>query len=64
MLGPARLIDASVRFPAGPKLCETHFLARLDCGGSPISAAGSAGGARAFHGAVPRKRLISLEFLS
>ena len=45
LFGPAELIDASVRYPADPKLCETHFLARLDCGGVPISAAGSAGGA-------------------
>jgi predicted dehydrogenase len=44
LLGPARLIDASVRYPADPKLCETHFLARLDCGGVPVSAAGGAGG--------------------
>ena len=45
LLGSVELIDASVRYPADPKLCETHFLARLDCGGVPISAAGSAGGA-------------------
>lgn len=45
LLGPARLCDASVRYPADPKLCETHFLARLDCGGVPVSAAGSSGGA-------------------
>ena len=49
LFGPAKLIDASARYPADPKLCETHFLARLDCnhqngGGVPISAAGSAGG--------------------
>jgi predicted dehydrogenase len=49
LFGPAELIDASVRYPADPKLCETHFLARLDCAhfdrdGVPITAAGSAGG--------------------
>lgn len=44
LFGPARLVDASVRYPHDPRLCETHFLARLDCGGVPISAAGSAGG--------------------
>jgi predicted dehydrogenase len=45
LLGPARLVDASVRYPDDPKLCETHFLARLDCGGVPVSVAGGAGGA-------------------
>ncbi len=44
LFGPARLVDASVRYPADPKLCETHFLARLDCGGVPISVAGGSGG--------------------
>jgi predicted dehydrogenase len=44
LLGSAELIDASVRYPADLKLCESHFLARLDCGGVSISAAGSAGG--------------------
>ncbi len=45
LFGPARLVDASVRYPADPRLCETHFLARLDCGGIPISVTGGAGGA-------------------
>ena len=45
LFGPARLIDASVRYPDDATLCETHFLARLDCGGVPVSVAGGAGGA-------------------
>ena len=44
LLGPARLRDAALRFPSDPRLCETHFTALLDCGGAPISAAGSSGG--------------------
>ncbi len=45
LFGPAKLIDASVRYPEDATLCETHFLARLDCGGVPVSVAGGAGGA-------------------
>lgn len=45
LFGAARLVDASVRYPADEALCETHFLAQLDCGGTPISFAGGAGGA-------------------
>ena len=45
LFGPARLIDASVRYPDDARLCETHFLARLDCDGVPVSVAGGAGGA-------------------
>ncbi len=44
LFGPTTLIDASVRYQDDPKLCETHFLARLDCAGTPISFAGGAGG--------------------
>lgn len=44
LLGPATLIDASVRYPVDDTLCETHFLARLDCNGTTISFAGGAGG--------------------
>ncbi len=44
LFGPAKLIDTSVRYPEDDKLCETHFLARLDCGGIPVSFAGGAGG--------------------
>ncbi len=44
LLGPAKLVHASVRYPADPALCETHFLARFDCDGVPVSVAGSSGG--------------------
>lgn len=44
LFGPAKLIDASVRYQADKNLCETHFLARLDCDGTPISFAGGSGG--------------------
>ena len=44
LLGPDVLIDASVHFPVDGSLCETHFLARLDCNGIPVSLAGGAGG--------------------
>lgn len=44
LFGPATLIDASVRYPKDRALCETHFLARLECTGIPISFAGGAGG--------------------
>jgi len=44
LFGPAKLIDASVRYQEDEKLCETHFLAHLDCNGTPISFAGGAGG--------------------
>lgn len=44
LFGTASLINASVRYQDDPKLCETHFLARLDCDGTPISFAGGVGG--------------------
>ncbi len=44
LFGAAELIDASVCYPDDPKLCETNFLARLDCAGVPISVAGGSGG--------------------
>ncbi len=44
LFGPATLIDASVRYPQDDTLCETHFLARLDCRGIPVSFAGGSGG--------------------
>ncbi len=44
LLGPARLVHASVRYPEDPVKCETHFLARFDCTGVPISVAGGSGG--------------------
>lgn len=45
LFGPAVLRDAGLRYPEDPRLCETHFTALLDCGGVPVSAAGSSGGA-------------------
>lgn len=44
LFGPAELIAASVCYPDDPRLCETHFLAHLDCGGLPVSVAGGSGG--------------------
>jgi 1,5-anhydro-D-fructose reductase (1,5-anhydro-D-mannitol-forming) len=44
LFGPATLVDASVRYPQDETLCETNFLARLDCSGIPVSFAGGAGG--------------------
>ena len=45
LLGPARLVSASAAYPADPEGAETHALARLDCGGTPVTLAGSVGGA-------------------
>ena len=45
LFGPAVLRDAGLRYPEDSRLCETHFTALLDCGGVPVSAAGSSGGA-------------------
>jgi len=44
LFGPATLLDASVRYPKEGGLCETHFLAGLECSGVPVSFAGGAGG--------------------
>jgi len=44
LFGPASLIDSSVRYQREEHLCESHFLARLDCQGIPVSFAGGAGG--------------------
>lgn len=44
LLGPARLDARSVRYPADPRLCETHVLAQLTCGDVPVSIAGGTGG--------------------
>jgi predicted dehydrogenase len=44
LFGPARLEHASVLYPADPELCETQFLARLNCAGVRVSAAGGSGG--------------------
>ena len=44
LFGPMSLAHASVLYPADPALCETQFLARLDCNGVPVSVAGGSGG--------------------
>ena len=44
LLGPARLVRASLRYPADPKACETHVLALFDCAGVPVTLAGGSGG--------------------
>ncbi|MEH6402935.1 MAG: Gfo/Idh/MocA family oxidoreductase, partial [Sneathiella sp.] len=44
LFGPAALVDASVRYQADETLCETHFMAQLDCNNIPISFVGGAGG--------------------
>lgn len=44
LFGPARLVDASTRFPDAEG-AESHALARLDCAGVPVTLAGSVGGA-------------------
>ena len=45
LLGPARLVSASTAYPAEREAAESHALARLDCGGVPVTLAGSVGGA-------------------
>jgi predicted dehydrogenase len=45
LLGPARLVSADAAYPADGQSAETHALARLDCGGTPVTLAGSVGGA-------------------
>ena len=44
LFGPSTVVDANVNFPDDPSLCETHFLASLECGGRHVALAGSAGG--------------------
>jgi predicted dehydrogenase len=44
LFGAADLIDSSVLYPDDLRLCETHFFARLDCRGVPVSAACGSGG--------------------
>ncbi|MEX0757992.1 MAG: Gfo/Idh/MocA family oxidoreductase, partial [Tistlia sp.] len=45
LLGPGRLVSASAAYPREAEAAETHVLAQLDCGGLPVSLAGSVGGA-------------------
>ena len=44
LFGSAKVLDASVQFPDDSSLCETHFIASLDCGGQYVSLAGGSGG--------------------
>jgi predicted dehydrogenase len=44
LFGPSTVVDANVIFPDDPSLCETHFLASLECGGQHVALAGGAGG--------------------
>ena len=44
IFGKARRLSSTVSYPSDPKLCETHFIALLDCAGTPVSVAGGAGG--------------------
>ena len=44
LFGSAKVLDASVQFPEDLSLCETHFMASLDCGGQYISLSGGSGG--------------------
>jgi 1,5-anhydro-D-fructose reductase (1,5-anhydro-D-mannitol-forming) len=44
LLGPAVLRYGRVRYPDEGGAAETHALAELDCGGVPVTAAGSVGG--------------------
>ena len=44
LFGPSTVVDANVSFPDDPSLCETHFLASLECCGRHVALAGSAGG--------------------
>ena len=44
LFGPSTVVDANVNFPDDPSLCETHFLASLECGGRHVALAGGAGG--------------------
>ncbi len=45
LLGPGRLVSASVAYPEDPVAAESHVLARLEFDGTPVTLAGSVGGA-------------------
>lgn len=46
LLGPSSLVSSTVKYPSAPPgASETHLLARLDCGGVPVTIAGTVGGA-------------------
>jgi len=44
IFGKACRLSSTVRYPSDPKLCETHFIALLECASTPISVAGGSGG--------------------
>jgi len=44
LFGGAELINSIVTYPEDENACETHFLAQLDCSGTPVSFAGGSGG--------------------
>ncbi len=45
LLGPGRVVAASPAYPEDPEAAESHVVARLVCGGRPVTLAGSVGGA-------------------
>ena len=45
LLGPGSVVSTSVAYPKDGTGAETHALARLECGGIPVTLAGSVGGA-------------------
>jgi len=46
LLGASELVSASVAYPATPEdAAESHALAQLDCSGTPVTFAGTVGGA-------------------
>lgn len=45
LFGASELVSASAAYPASPEgAAETHVLAQLDCGGTPVTFAGTVGG--------------------
>ncbi len=44
LFGRGELINSTVTYPPDDVSCETHFLAQLDCSGTPVSFAGGSGG--------------------
>lgn len=44
LFGECRLADARVDWPTQPELCERSAWARLECGGTPVTVVGAAGG--------------------
>lgn len=45
LFGASELVSASIAYPAAPEgASESHVLAQLDCGGTPVTFAGTVGG--------------------